>query len=175
MFAELKKQGLPVEFYPEFARDHIRTLRLDAHVQGEQPKPVTLDDHDQMCILRGQWTAERNIMEHSGEDIVLVTDGSTLNAHFYHSNPEKVIDPVKCVNQYDLLFFSRNINSREGVDGNRVHDHEFSKTVDARIAEFLQESGPYYHVHHLSGSVESRVSQALMYFRRHLSENEIPF
>jgi len=157
VFAELKRLGHPVEFLPEYAREHIRNRRKEAHIQGTAETPMA--DADQMTILRGQWDSERDIMEFSGDDVVLISDGSTLNAFFY--TQEEIFDGDKLLSQYDILFFSRNIERPvDSVDGNRVHGAEFSKLVDAHMKQFISIRAPM-NVVELSGGVDDRVAKAL--------------
>jgi hypothetical protein len=157
LFAELKSQGLPVEFLPEYARNYIRDTRKEAFIQGG--RPAALGDEDQLRICRGQYDLEHDIMAFSGSQIVLVTDGCTLNAHFYTSRD--ILDPNKMLQQYDLLFFARNIERPSLLaDGNRVHDAQFSAACDARINEFLN-GAVCPNVIELKGDVQERLSDAL--------------
>jgi len=168
VFAELKRLGYPVEFLPEYARTHIRQRREEAFIQNIAETPLL--DVDQIVICRGQWEEEQNILRFSGESVILVTDGSTLNAHFYVK--QEIFDPVKMLDQYDLLFFARNIErSSQSVDGNRVHDADFSKEVDAQIKQFLTLKAPL-NVIELDGDVETRVSKALSTIAEALKHRE---
>lgn len=119
-----------------------------------------MSDSDQKSILRGQWTAEKEIMDFSGDSVILVTDGSTINAQFYAHT--QILDRERCVQQYDILFFSRNIERPvdSNKDGNRVHDADFSVQVDAAMKNYFdRERHPQ--VIELSGGVDERVGKAL--------------
>jgi AAA domain-containing protein len=157
VFAELKRLGHPVEFLPEHAREHIRNRRKEAHIQGT--KEVPMGDDDQMRICRGQYDAEHDIMNFSGDSVILISDGSTVNASFY--TERELFDAEKLLSQYDILFFSRNVErAGDGVDGNRVHDADFSKLVDAHMKQFFSIRVPA-NVVELSGGVDDRVAKAL--------------
>jgi len=158
IFAELKYLGLPVEFLPEYAREHIRNRRKKLHLQ-QNGQESPMEDTDQLVIYKGQKEAEDNIMNFSGESIILISDGSTLNAHFYTLN--ELIDAEKCIHQYDLLFFFRNIERpADCIDGNRIHDAHFSTLIDSNMKRFFLEK-KYANIVELEGSVDIRVAKAL--------------
>jgi nicotinamide riboside kinase len=163
VFAELKRLGFAAEFYPEYAREYIRNTRAE---KGS----VILTDQDQVLIAAMQALAEDRIMRHSGESVVLVTDGAALNAFFYQK-VKQGIEPVTNAKSYDILFFSRNIEAPRSVDGNRLHDVEFSKIVDTEMDAFVKVSG-LANIVELSGGVDDRVAAALGAFSEHVKSRE---
>lgn len=168
VFAELKRLGYPVEFLPEEARNFIRTKRASGN-WGEKP---ALDDDDQIAICHGQYTQEDFIMKFSGSDVCLVTDGSSLNAFFYLNEPR--MDPDLFVPDYTLLFFCRNIErTGDQVDGNRVHDADFSMQIDSKMKAFFDREN-YYQVREISGDIETRVAQCLKQIAEEIRIQENP-
>jgi len=160
LFAELKKKGYPVEFLPEYARVHIREKR-----SIDPDASVVLNDSDQLTIARGQFEWEKSIMDYSGKEVVLITDGSVSNAYFYTTTP--ILDLPKTINQYDLLFFSKNIERTGANDGNRIHNSDFSLQMESKIKEELEKLCPLVkrNVVVLNGSVEERLETAFNSFK----------
>jgi nicotinamide riboside kinase len=149
LFSELKKLGEPVEFFPEYARQHIMEMRY-------QKKPIILDDKEQALIKSFQQISEDFILNNSGREVIVVTDGSSCNASFYC---EQTFPEPNC-NRYDILFYARPIETFASNDGNRVHDADFSKKIDKKMLQYFLE----YHQPNLvvlEGSVEERLEKMM--------------
>src|SRR5690606_16964767 len=151
LFAELKKCGIQAEYLPEYARDRIREMK-DLGV------PVVLDDAAQWAIRDIQEKLERRHLANNGEGAITITDGSTANSFFYGGSDSLEREVVR----YDLLFFSRNIQSRTGKDDNRIHDLDFSREMEKKIVEELSALCPVVRsrVVELFGDIDFRLFKA---------------
>jgi predicted ATPase len=160
VFAELKRAGEPVEFLPEYARQHIRTIRAEGLY-------LTLGNDDQFEIMEGQAGDEEDILVNSGDEVYLITDGSVANAFFYLEGSRFEDNLREEIAVYDVLFFCRNVGLVGGVDGNRVHDPHFSAHVDEEMADYFLRNR-FHNVVELDGSIDDRVAKAMAHISNFL-------
>src|SRR5690606_23636401 len=101
---------------------------------------------------------ERRHLANNGEGAITITDGSTANSFFYGGSDSLERE----VARYDLLFFSRNIQSRTGKDDNRIHDLDFSREMEKKIVEELSALCPVVRsrVVELFGDIDFRLFKA---------------
>jgi len=159
LFSELKNQGHAVEFFPEYAREYIMKKRY-------RNKTSELTQVDQSVIYDEQRTIEENYKLMSPNSTT-ITDGSTLNSYFY--GLESDISLKEELGRYDIVFFCRGIG-KETVDDNRVHDLDFSKQMDTRIANELfgaidGNEELKSKIHALWGTREQRLDMAINFFK----------
>lgn len=88
-----KTQGYAVEFIPEYARRHIMETRLNGGIGNG-------GDAGQQVI----YTQDSNnaLFYHEHSDALCITDGSTINCHFYGY---PALDMAQEAQKYDILFY----------------------------------------------------------------------
>jgi hypothetical protein len=151
----LKNNGKPVEFFPEYAREYIMKKRYMMH-------NITLGRSDQFAIYTGQ--KEREMMyKLMSPNSITITDGSTLNSYFYGLQGDLKLEDE--LDRYDVIFFCRGLKNSE-QDDNRVHDQDFSKMMDKKIAERINNyinfvAEDYKKICVLWGNKEERLKTAL--------------
>jgi thymidylate kinase len=153
LFGELKKIGVQVEYMPEYARDRIRELKsLTLFKNG-------IDKETQAFIRDRQEALEHMHLEFNGEGAITITDGSTANSYFYGGSKSDLYSEIS---RYDLLFFSRNIDTRSYFDENRIHNEKFSLDMEAEILNHLREvNSATLKVIELDGNIDKRLAKAL--------------
>ena len=162
MFAALKDAGVPAEFLPEQARLYIAERR--AVVEGG----IRLSNVDQVLIMKKQLEVEVTMMMACGKEVVLVSDGSPINSLLYMDPEFRKSPMVKAMvdihrQHQSLTFYVNTVSPGFGADPNRIHDMEFSRTVDRELPELLRQEVPWLSYIHLQGDSQHRTDVALGY------------
>jgi len=160
LFSELKNQGYAVEFFPEYARQFIMERRY------EKGNDFSLNVYDQKSIFIRQQVIEDRYKTMSPNSIT-ITDGSTLNSYFY--GLENLVNLEKEIARYDIIFFCRGIG-KDTKDDNRVHNLDFSKDMDTKIANKIfsivdNNITVKNKIHALWGTREQRLDMAINFFK----------
>ena len=168
MFSNFKRDGIPSEIIVEQARQYIAKIRYDKGLPSGSP--VNLTDEDQYKIAKQQIEFER-VMKHScGDNTVIVSDSSAINAFIYMSmNAKEALQEqfFAVLPEYDLLFFCNpidigdNFTSVKG-DANRVHDAEAIRVAQSeaeRLLQKIKDSG-LTTIIQLNGDLDYRVKEA---------------
>lgn len=161
VFASLKTLGVPVEFIPEQARMYIAEKRYD--VSMPLTEKLILTKEDQYKIFVKQMYLERVMTKVCGDNMIIVTDSTPLNALLYLTEEERQGEQFKyIVNVYwrqlmgmkSVLFHAMPTVGHNSFDPNRSHTEEQSKIIAERVYPILKLLGLEHKI--LEGSVEAR-------------------
>jgi nicotinamide riboside kinase len=158
VFAELKENGQDAEFVTEKAREHIALVRMTCQARGV---PFTLTDEDQLTIFNKQVAAQDVFA--GDRNSVVVCDSDPLLTMLYMKDVPSFVEVVASdlQKQMGILFYCPPLNSYQ-VTGNRVHDVDFAKSIDARIPAHYKKYAPNAKIYALpTGPVRLKVSYAL--------------
>lgn len=154
-FAMLKEKGLTAEFIAEQARLYIAEKKYMAkdHV-------ITLDDDDQLQIMKHQLHVEKVMAASAASDSIVVCDSSSLNSLLYMSEagrerPE-VKEMVEAATHYDLVFYCPPVAKPVNPDPNRVHDYNASLQINEILPRVLKQHAPTLQLIPVTGDVEAR-------------------
>jgi nicotinamide riboside kinase len=185
VFAQLKLSGQPnVEFVVEQARTFIAERKYGL-LDAQTP---TLNDNDQLQILRRQMQAEE-VMEHSvGRDGVVITDSSIFNSFWYMSDAflvQTLNDPQihhhleTYKDPHNLLFLCAPIPVMVQADRNRLHNSKESRAIHDKIMYMVKADmvgrHPVFQVAHdvaqpLTGPNSFRVNEVTQQIYEKLTE-----
>lgn len=177
LFADLKEQGLAVEFLTEYARMYIARRRL---LDGDSFK--VLSDFDQAHILETQSQNEYTFASEAKS--IVIADSSAVSALLYMSELfltntqayERLISPIEkavmAASRYDVVFRCSPVRPGVLYDPNRLHSYEESVELDKRIDkvfELVQMN--LSKVHQLFGPTDFRVKEAASVVMRKVFDN----
>lgn len=136
VFANLKEASFPCEFIPEQARMYIAQKRVSKNLKPSDS--LVLTNEDQTNIMIKQKEIETIMLQACGNDTIIVTDSSPLNALLYMDEETKNSSTVKnlttkILQTPTIFFYSTPVEWLGGVDPNRVHSKEQSLVIDSKI------------------------------------------
>lgn len=165
-FAKLKELGMTCEFITEQARLYIANKRWVGGIKPETK--IELHDSDQVNIMLKQLDIETIVHHAVGEDVIVISDSSPLNALLYMSearrNDEATKDYIEeTIEKSDIVFYCAPILGFSSFDPNRVHDEKFSLEVDSQIPTVMTQYAPqvWNKVYHLTGDANARMHQVV--------------
>lgn len=166
LFSELKNTGHAVEFIPEFAREYIMMNRS----QGKKE----LTKKDQGFIYTNQKLKEDFYKKNSPNSII-ISDGSTINSYFYGLDDK--LDLREELRRYDMVFFCSNITGKFELDDNRIHDKDFSKSMEIKMESSLEQAegdmeSVGFEVFKLTGSRKARLDTMIAFFQEKYEANK---
>lgn len=140
LFSNLKESSFKCEFIPEQARFFIAERRVSLGLQPNEK--LTLSDEDQYEILSKQIYMEDLMLNSCGQDTIVVSDSSPLNALLYMTESFRdtykvkiAIDFIKSQNR--LYFYATPVSWHGGSDPNRIHTYQESLDIDKKINTLL--------------------------------------
>ncbi len=180
LFANLKEQGLPVEFLTEYARMYIAQKR-----RLEGGSFSGLDDLDQYAIFEEQ--AKHEEIFSADPQSIVIADSSAVSSLLYMSpafieqernreppfgHPNAINRARLCAERYDIVFRCSPVRSGVLYDPNRIHSYEQSLELDKRINDvfdLVKMSGSK--VYPLFGDTKFRVTEAAAVVMRKVVDN----
>lgn len=161
-FAYLKEKSILSEFVPEQARFYIANKKVTQNLTPNDK--ITLTDQDQINIMEIQLLTEQVMSKSTTKDTIIICDSSAINSLFYMSETALNTEHVKtlinqALNQYDAVYYARNLNQFILDDSNRIHDENFSKNLDENIPAFCSKYLPNLKISaQLTGSTQTRMN-----------------
>lgn len=171
VFAELKQAGQPnVEFVAEQARIYIAKKKVKSD-------EVILTNEDQVRILFNQLDLEKLMVQATGDDGVVVSDSSALNALWYMDEKARLnfyqsplFPEIFDFYKSQLLFLANPLHILGvGPDALRIHTLTQSRQIHDLILKIL-ESELGLVVKKLNGPVDVRVNDVVRAIYQKLGE-----
>lgn len=172
LFADLKEQGLAVEFMSEYARFYIAAARESCREAGAEFRGLT--STDQYAIMLEQSKRERVMT--SDPTSIVIADSLSLSALLYMKDePSFRMDleeslwtsgsPIslarQCAKRCDIIFRCSPVRSGVTYDPNRLHSYEQSLELDKHINTiFDMAEVDRSKVYPLFGDTKLRVTEA---------------
>jgi tRNA uridine 5-carbamoylmethylation protein Kti12 len=153
LFAKLKEGGQLVEFVTEYARRYIAGLQAS-----------TLNDSDQISIMRGQHHDENLMLKSIEPDGWVITDSSVINTLLYLKGVDQELEQQakESIKRYDVAFWCHPVEPPKSlVDPNRIHTFDQSVELDLKLEKVLFQYAPNLKVVHLAGVTNRRVAHAI--------------
>jgi hypothetical protein len=140
VFSHLKEASFSCEYIPEQARMVIAEKRAVGDLKPTDQ--LTLTDHDQYVIMCRQLELQRLMSKACGEDSIIVTDSSPLNALLYMSPEYRNQPAIKmlttlALDGQQILFYAKPVPWLGGLDPNRIHDKTQSDIIDSQIPQVI--------------------------------------
>ena len=162
VFALLKQNGIPAEFIAEKAREYIVEKKFVDRMKG---KEFTLEDEDQIKIMKNQWFAETTYIYENQYPVIC--DSSTILTMLYFSDNVSPEIQVKAkelaeiaASHLEYVFYCSPKNN-VGNDSNRVHNREFSLQIDKKIVSLFKTLAPNAKMVTLEGDVQTCVQTVI--------------
>jgi nicotinamide riboside kinase len=154
VFADLKDQGIPAEFIPEYARFYIAGIKKKSF-------HISLSDSDQDKILNGQLENEELFSPY--KDMAVITDTSIFNTLAYYQDSKIAAKLVfeNYLNRYKILFVCHPVPRPVIKDPNRVHTQDQSLEIHDRLLEIIRPYSDQLNLVHLTGKTFDRSQLAL--------------